>query len=190
MTPAASRVHHDGSPLYVSTLSPRLGETLTLRLRTHRDQQPETVVLRTVRDGEPHVVTAEAKETIGSEVWWVAQVTVRNVETHYRWLLVGGAFDFAWFTAGGLVDHDVPDATDFVVSATEPPPDWTYSSVVYQVFPDRFARASGRADEPATAPEGVELGGGKRRSHGGTKTSTGGRSAAFRPQKRPQAQGR
>ncbi len=33
---AAPRVHHDGSPLYVSTLSPRLGETLTLRLRTHR----------------------------------------------------------------------------------------------------------------------------------------------------------
>ncbi len=93
----------------------------SLRLRTHRDHQPERV-LRTVRDGEPHVVTAEAKETLGEDVWWVAQVVVRNVETHYRWLLVGGAFDFAWLTAGGLVDYDVPDATDFVVSATAPPP--------------------------------------------------------------------
>ena len=134
-------MHHDGSPLYVSTLSPRLGETLTLRLRTHRDQQPETVALRTVRDGEPHIVVAEAKETIGDVVWWVAHVVVRNVETHYRWLLAGGAFDFAWLTAGGLVDYEVPDATDFVVSATEPPPGWAHSSVVYQVFPDRFARS-------------------------------------------------
>ena len=156
MLPTAPRVHHDGSPLYVSTLSPRLGETLTLRLRTHRDHQPETVVLRTVRDGEPHVVAAEAKETVGTDVWWVAQVVVRNIETHYRWLLVGGAFDFVWLTAGGLLDHDVPDATDFVVSATQPPPDWTLRSVVYQVFPDRFAR-SGDDTGIAAAPEGVEL---------------------------------
>lgn len=149
--------HHDGSPLYVSTLSPNLGETLTLRLRTHRDRQPETVMLRTVRDGEPHVVAAEAKEAVGDDVWWVAQLTVRNVATHYRWLLVGGAFDFAWLTAGGLVDHDVPDATDFVVSATEAPPAWAHRAVVYQVFPDRFARLSGREDEPALAPDGTEL---------------------------------
>jgi alpha-glucosidase len=148
--------HHDGSPLYVSTLSPRLGDTLTLRLRTHRDHQPETVVLRTVRDGEPHIVPAEAKETVGSDVWWVAQLPVRNVETHYRWLLVGGAVDFVWLTAGGLVDFDVPDATDFVISATEPAPAWTHSSVIYQVFPDRFARSSA-AEGVAKAPDGVEL---------------------------------
>ncbi len=157
MLASASRVHHDGSPLYVSTLSPRLGETLTLRLRTHRDQQPETVALRTVRDGEPHIVVAEAKETIGDVVWWVAHVVVRNVETHYRWLLAGGAFDFAWLTAGGLVDYEVPDATDFVVSATEPPPGWAHSSVVYQVFPDRFARSQADDHAAATPPEGVEL---------------------------------
>lgn len=157
MLAAASRVHHDGSPLYVSTLSPRLGETLTLRLRTHRDAQPETVALRTVRDGEPHIVVAESKEAIGDIVWWVAHVVVRNVETHYRWLLAGGAFDFAWITAGGLVDYDVPDASDFVISATEAPPEWAQSSVVYQVFPDRFARSRMDDGAPAVPPEGVEL---------------------------------
>jgi alpha-glucosidase len=155
--PVASRVHHDGSPLYVSTLSPRLGETLTLRLRTHRDAQPESVILRTVSDGEPRVVTAEAKEGVDGDVWWVARLVVRNIETHYRWLLVGGAVDFAWLTAGGLVEHDVPDATDFVVSATQPPPDWTYSSIVYQVFPDRFARSDAADVGLAQPPDGVEL---------------------------------
>jgi alpha-glucosidase len=149
--------HHDGSPLYVSSLSPGLGEVLTLRLRTDREHQPEVVLLRTVKDGEPHVVTAERTDGAGADVWWEAQVVVRNVETHYRWLLSGGAFEFAWLTAGGLVDFDVPDATDFVISATEPPPAWTYSSVIYQVFPDRFARAAGRGEDEATAPDGVEL---------------------------------
>jgi len=150
-------VHHDGSPLYASSVSPRLGETLTLRLRTHKDRQPAQVMLRTVRDGEPHVVNAEVDETAGADVWWAARVVVRNTETHYRWLLVGGAFEFSWLTAGGLVDYDVPDATDFVISATEPPPDWVNTSVVYQVFPDRFARSRGDDGAVAVAPEGVEL---------------------------------
>lgn len=155
MLPTDPRVHHDGSPLYVSTLSPQLGETLTLRLRTHRDLQPQQVIVRTVRDGEPLIVEAERKEADGDDVWWVAQFEVRNVETHYRWLVVGGAFDFAWLTAGGLVDIDVPDATDFVVSASAPPPAWA-TAPIYQVFPDRFARSSDDLG-PAHAPDGVEL---------------------------------
>jgi alpha-glucosidase len=156
VTPVAPHVHHDGSPLYASTLSPRLGETLTLRLRTHRDHQPETVLLRTVRDGEPHVVVASAEDADDADVWWVAHVVVRNVATHYRWLLVGGAFEFAWLTAGGIVEHDVPDATDFVVSATEAPPAWASSAVIYQVFLDRFARSTDDVGT-ATAPAGTML---------------------------------
>ncbi len=145
-------VHHDGSPLYVSNLAPALGETLTLRLRTDAAAQPEQVVLRTVRDGEPHNVVAEPEPGDGPVRWWRAQVVVRNVATHYRWLVTGGAFDFAWLTAGGLVDHDVPDATDFVVSATDPPPDWAYSGVVYEIFPDRFARSGTDLGVLATGP--------------------------------------
>ncbi len=130
---------------------------LTLRLRTHRDHQPASVVLRTVHDGEPLTVRAEAKEGSGVDVWWVAQVRARNTVTHYRWLLHGGAFGYAWLTAGGLVDHDVPDATDFVVTATPGPPAWALAAPVYQVFPDRFARSHGQPTDLATAPDGVEL---------------------------------
>ncbi len=82
---------------------------------------------------------------------------MRNVATSYRWLLVGGAFDFLWLTAAGIRDYDVPDATDFVISATIPAPQWATESVVYQVFPDRFARSHGVAASPAQAPEGVAV---------------------------------
>ena len=102
---------------------------------------------------------AEAKETVDEDVWWVAEVIVRNVETHYRWLLVGRGLRLR------LVDgrrrrrlSTSPTPTDFVVSATTPPPEWTYESVVYQVFPDRFARVSGSEhDEVAGPPAGVPL---------------------------------
>lgn len=134
--------HHDGSPLYVSTMAPQLGDLITLRLRTHRDHQPALVVLRTVHDGEPFVAHATAVETDGIDVWWEVSIEARNTITHYRWLLSGGAYDYSWLTAAGLIDHDVPDATDFVITALPAPPAWSNSSVVYQVFPDRFARGS------------------------------------------------
>ena len=63
----APRAHHDGSALYASSLSPQIGETLELRLRTDADAQPETVLLRTVRDGEPHVIPAVAQERRSEE---------------------------------------------------------------------------------------------------------------------------
>ncbi|MDD2858951.1 MAG: alpha-amylase family glycosyl hydrolase, partial [Candidatus Nanopelagicales bacterium] len=140
-------LHHDGSPLYVSNAAPRLGEFISLRLRTHRDHQPESVALRTVHDGEPFVVVAEEKESFGVDVWWVVTVQARNVVTHYRWLLSGGAYSYAWLNASGLVDHDVPDADDFVVAALPAPPAWARHAVVYQVFPDRFARRQGTDQE-------------------------------------------
>ena len=89
MVTEVALVHHDGSPLYVSSLSPSVGDLLTLRLRTHRDHQPGLVVLRTVHDGEPFTVRAEPGEVDGVDVWWVAQVQARNVRTNYRWLLAG-----------------------------------------------------------------------------------------------------
>lgn len=157
MLATASPAHHDGSPLYASSLAPALGDTLILRLRTDRDRQPARVLLRTVLDGEPHVVEATAVESSGHNVWWQAQLVVRNVATRYRWLLAGGAYDFSWLTAGGLVDHDVPDSTDFVISATLAAPAWALRSPVYQVFPDRFAREPGGSDDLAQPPAGVEL---------------------------------
>jgi len=143
--------HHDGSPLYVSTMSPRLGESVTLRLRTHRDHQPAMVVLRTVHDGEPFVAHAEVSQSDGVDTWWEVSIEARNTITHYRWLLSGGAYEYSWLTAAGLIDHDVPDATDFVITALPAPPAWMLSSVIYQVFPDRFARGSQFDQEDTSA---------------------------------------
>jgi len=134
--------HHDGSPLYVSDSAPAFGDRIEVRLRTRRSQQPESVVLRTVLDGEPLTILAEPKEGDDDEIWWSASLDIHNRLTHYRWLLVGGSYGYTWLNASGQVDFDVPDADDFVITAAPPPPGWAATSVVYQVFPDRFARQS------------------------------------------------
>jgi alpha-glucosidase len=64
----------------------------------------------------------------------------------YRWLVAGDG-GTAWVNARGPVDHDVPDADDFVLTVDPGGPDWHLRSAVYQVFPDRFA-SSGLAAEP------------------------------------------
>lgn len=151
MTPALTWIHHDGSELYVSCDSPRLGEYVTVRLRVPEDVAIERVLVRSVRDGEPHIAPAQVEREDGHEVWWAAELLIRNPRQNYRWLLSGPDLPFAWLNAEGLTRRDVTDAHDFVVSASSGAPAWSRHSVVYQVFPDRFA-ASGRAvDVPSWA---------------------------------------
>lgn len=144
------RCHHDGSSRFISNTSPKLGETITVRLLVEDASLVDRVFLRSVYDGEPRVVEATA-EKIGSQVWWSAELPVRNPRTHYRWLLHGGDVGYAWLTAAGLIGHDLPDANDFAIAAYEMPPDWLRSSVVYQIFPDRFASSGAMRDVPAWA---------------------------------------
>ena len=132
--------HHDGSPLYVSDEAPGLGETVTVRVRTSTADPVDEVWLRTTYDAEPvfHAATATAE---GDVVWWQARLPVHNPVTHYRFLLVRSESQ-QWLTGAGLLDHDVPDANDFRLSAYPSAPDWGRDAVVYQVFPDRFARSA------------------------------------------------
>jgi len=133
--------HHDGSELYVLERPEELGEEAVVRVRVPRDV--ETVVLRYVEDGEARAVPAEPD----GEGSWVAHFPVRNPVVRYRWLLAGGDVGYAWLNGLGLVDHDVPDADDFVASTDPGGPDWHLGSVVYEIFPDRFA-SSGLDVEP------------------------------------------
>ncbi|WP_193613391.1 glycoside hydrolase family 13 protein [Nocardioides lijunqiniae] len=155
--------HHDGSPLYLPDDRPTPDGTVTVRMRTHVDDPVTAAWVRTTYDAEPvfHECRREATDpddTTGT-VWWSAELPVHNPVTHYRFLLADGpaagddgavtAPAQRWLTAAGIVEHDGPDAFDFTVSWHEPAPDWGRDGVVYQVFPDRFAR-SAQADERPT----------------------------------------
>src|SRR6266536_2573609 len=103
------------------------------------------VVLRSVYDGDPLLATAEIDDGLqdGHEVWWRAELDVHNPVTSYRFLLDGGPDGCAWLNGSGVWAHDVTDAADFRVSTFPPPPGWLADAVIYQIFPDRFARAQG-----------------------------------------------
>ena len=152
-SPLLAEPHHDGSEVYVPAPPRELGDPTTVLLRVPRAARADEVVLRYVRDGEPQVVAASVDRETEEDVWWRATFPVANPATPYRWLLGGGDFGFAWLNAMGVQRYYVSDADDFVAAPGAGGPDWHLESVVYQVFPDRFASAGSEVAPPAWAIE-------------------------------------
>ncbi|GAB3189352.1 glycoside hydrolase family 13 protein [Nesterenkonia suensis] len=149
---AALLPHHDGSALHVSHEAPALGEQVRVRLRVPEGFGPlKAVLVRSNPDREPVWDEAVLLGTAGGWQWWEAEVTVHNPRHGYRWLLRGEDGAVHWLNQSGLHSGEVRDVDDFVLLATPPAPAWLAESVMYQIFPDRFAR-SAEADQ-REAPE-------------------------------------
>jgi alpha-glucosidase len=127
--------HHDGSDLYVVERPSALGDDAVVRLEVPAALGVERVLVRYVRDGEPRSVEAERED----ETWWRAAFPCWNPVTRYRFLLTGGEAGYVWVSALGASPHEVTEADDFAVVAGPEAPAWHAESVVYQIFPDRFA---------------------------------------------------
>ncbi|MDN5887056.1 MAG: glycoside hydrolase family 13 protein [Micrococcaceae bacterium] len=138
--------HHDGSALHVDRQDPVLGQDVAVRLRVPSDQPtPGGVWLRSVRDAEPHYDQATRLGEADGWVWWQALLTVVNPVQNYRWVMRTGTGSL-WVNARGTSTRDTPDVQDFRICAGAAIPEWIHRSVMYQVFPDRFARSAAADD--------------------------------------------
>ena len=150
-TTLLSEPHHDGSDRYVLERPAEVGDEAVVRLRVPRGAAVDAVALRCVVDGDPLGVAATIDEESETDTWWRATVPVDNPEVRYRFLLSGGDAGYAWVNGMGLVQGDVADADDFVVSVDPGGPDWHLGSVVYEIFPDRFASSGLEVEPPGWA---------------------------------------
>jgi len=138
--------HHDGSDLFVLETPAELGDEAVLRVRVPRGVDVGAVALRYVRDGEPQFAVAKRDEETETETWWRASFPVTNPVTRYRWL-----FPEASVNALGFGPYEVGDANDFVLTLGAGGPDWHLESVIYEIFPDRFASSGLDVQPPAWA---------------------------------------
>ncbi|MGN6206609.1 alpha-amylase family glycosyl hydrolase, partial [Humibacter sp.] len=135
--------HHDGSPLYVSDQAPRLGDTVRVRVRIPRSFGPVRAVrTRSNPDHEPRFADASSVGSTPGWDWWEASIEVENPVHGYRFLITRGDGSSVWLNATGLWTTETLDVDDFRLVAYDAPPEWASSSVLYQVFPDRFARSA------------------------------------------------
>ena len=176
--------HHDGSETYVPETPAELGDDVTVLLRVPKrpPRTPSRFATCATAIRWSHVRRSIARQT--HDVWWRATFRVDNVATPYRWLLTGGDFGYAWVNAMGVQTYDVAGRRRLRGVAGTQGPDWHLESVVYQVFPDRFAssgrdvdaarsgrsRASGTGFRPDVVP--------RRPSSGSAGTWSGSRSAS------------
>ena len=148
--------HHDGSPLYVSDQAPELGDVVTVRLRVPAGYGPLAAVrTRSNPDHEPEWTDAVRIGTADGWEWWEAPINVRNRRHGYRFVLqhadgpAGEKGRVEWLNQTGIHRLETLDAEDFALVAHPAPPEWMNDAVMYQVFPDRFARSAQADEHPA-----------------------------------------
>ncbi|MHB1172218.1 MAG: glycoside hydrolase family 13 protein [Lacisediminihabitans sp.] len=146
--------HHDGSPLYVSTQAPVLGEVVRVQVRIPQCFGAITAVrTRSNPDHEPlfsdAVLVASTPVTSASGWdWWQADIEVENRVQGYRFLISLEGGQQLWLNATGLHDIETLDSEDFTLVAYDAPPEWVPSTVLYQIFPDRFGRSAAADARP------------------------------------------
>lgn len=136
--------HHDGSELYVPNQLPRLHEKIKLRVRIHSSiGDIAKVLVRRSENGEVFF-SQRAKPFPGDNgwSWWETSIEMVNPQVNYRFLieLVGG--EAWWLNSVGVSKVEPIDALDFRINTFSEAPQWGRESVMYQIFPDRFAKSS------------------------------------------------
>jgi len=134
-------------PFHHADAAPSLGDLVPVVVEVPDAFGARRVEVRSTPDGEPRYAEATVDRRRGGSTWWRAEVEARNPVTRYRFKLDTAAGP-RWLNALGVFAHDVPDVFDFRMVCYEAPPAWSADAVVYQIFPDRFARSS-----PKPAPD-------------------------------------
>lgn len=141
--------HHDGSALHVSASAPSLGDTVEVRLRVPDGYGPVAeAVLLAQHDHEPGWARAHRDGSSDGWDWWSAPLRIGNPQQAYRWMIRLQSGGIRWLNQAGVHDIETRDADDFVVVAGGGGPSWLRDAVVYQIFPDRFARSAAADDRP------------------------------------------
>jgi len=142
--------HHDGSELYVANQRPKLGEVIKLRLRVHQSLgEVRRITIRQSDSGEAFL-SSQAKKLIHRHGWnwYEGNLTMHNPEVHYRFFIELKNGETFWLNALGLHRLDQPDSGDYRINTFSAAPRWAAKAVMYQVFPDRFARSAAADQHP------------------------------------------
>ena len=139
--------HHDGSAVHVPWSEPWLDQKIPVFVRVPRTWDATSVRLRIAPDEDPGMLDAAVVDREDAhDIWWRADLPVHNPVTRYRFLLDRKSGGPVWLNGSGVWDHDVTDYADFRVTTFPAPPAWAADAVIYEIFPDRFARSAGAPD--------------------------------------------
>lgn len=143
--------HHDGSKLYIPDQHPQLLDHVLLRIRVHQSLgEVAKVSARQSENGEAFF-SKRAKPIPGQDgwMWWEMTIHMVNPSVGYRFLIELVDGECFWLNTMGISQIEPIDAMDFRINIHSDAPSWGSTSVMYQIFPDRFARSE-KASERLT----------------------------------------
>ncbi len=136
-----SSIYSDGSRLYVSSLSPALGETVTIRISMRVGTPIRYVCLWSRQNGAQRVDDMVPDEVRGGLQYYKIQMTVADPRMEYRFYLVGEERNY-YYTQRGLTTYMPDHSCNFVLLAQYHQPEWVKNAVFYQIFPERFCNGN------------------------------------------------
>ena len=135
--------HHDGSALYVPNQNPKLLDKVKIRIRIHKALGAvKEVRVRYSESGEAFPTPpAKVIKRDGGWSWYEATIVMHNPKMNYRFMIVLQNGETLWYNTQGLHELNQPDILDFRLNTFASAPKWGATSIMYQIFPDRFARS-------------------------------------------------
>lgn len=134
-------VYSDGTAEFVSDPSPKLFETVTVKIRMYEDAPVKHVFLRSVPNGAEKLQEASIVKKERGLVYYEAPLEITENRIQYHFYLV--CEDVVYFYNQKEITTYVPDHTyDFVLLADYEQPSWVKKAVFYQIFPERFCNGN------------------------------------------------
>lgn len=124
--------------------SPKLLDKVKIRIRVHSAIGNVVEVRAKASESGEAFPTAPAKvvSTQGEWSWYETTITMHNPKVNYRWMIRLNTGKILWLNALGLHGTDQPDINDFRINTFSSAPAWGPKTVLYEIFPDRFARSA------------------------------------------------
>ena len=130
-------VYSDGTAEFVSDPSPKLSDTVQVRIRMYEDAPVRHVLLRSIPNGAERLQQMQIVKKERGLVYYEAPLQINESRVQYQFYLV--CDDVVYFYTQKEITTYVPDHTyDFVLLADYVQPQWVRDSVFYQIFPERF----------------------------------------------------
>ncbi len=121
----------DGTEYYRTPVEPDVGDTVTIRFRTQRNNVDNVCL---VHDGE--YLEMKREKTSGSFDYYTAQVVMGTDILRYYFEIHSGLVTCYYDTNGVSTRHE--ERTEFEIYPDYHVPEWLKGAVMYQIYVDRF----------------------------------------------------
>ena len=130
-------IYSDGTINFVSNPTPKLNETVRIKIRVYKEAPVEGMYFRYITNGE--LISIPMHKLVEDKIfqYYYIDLKMKEYKCNYRFVIVTDE-DTYYYNQLEVTNYDPVESFDFVILANLDYPEWVKNSVFYQIFPDRF----------------------------------------------------